>query len=218
MTVAKSNDKKSLNRSALNRSDLKKNVHGKLEGKTLQAPLNDQPEYQNVDSDTVRVPVPEDNSVPTWRCKNGAILPMLKFKNKESGEFEYKPRKKRGPAKGKKYAPRAGKITKMLQQGQVVPEMTEQVSEMPEMMPPTDVTTDIFGDLSAVMSEVDTVDFQALVHAWQMRSLGALNDTEFNLIKKSIFEKRETARAALITPAMPEQPIMQGTESTDMTF
>lgn len=213
MTVAKSNAKASLSR-----SQLKKNVHGKLEGKTLQAPLNDKPEYQNVDSDTVRVAVPADNSVPTWRCRNGAILPMLKFKNEE-GEFEYKPRKKRGPAKGKKYAPRAGKITKMLQQGKIVPDMADKVAEMPEMMPPTDVTTDVFGELSAVMTEVDTVDFQALVHAWQMRSIGALNDIEFNLIKKSIFEKRQTARAAQITSMPAEQPVMQGTTlSSDMTF
>lgn len=226
MTVMKSNDK-AANKSVESTKG-NKHVWGKLEGKTLQSPLNDREEYKNVDSDTVRIPVPEDNSVPTWRCANGAILPMLKAKNEE-GEFEYRPRKKRGPAKGKRYAPRKGKIAKMMAEasannGVLTENFAEEIDalnekqakQFPEM--PGNVSTDVFGDLSSVMSEVDCVDFQALVHAWQMRSIGALNEAEFALIKKSIYEKRQTARAAMLAPTGGEQKNVTEIVNPEMTF
>lgn len=235
LTVTKSNDKAQKKAEAKS-STFRKNVYGSIEGKTLQEPLNDKPEYKNVDSADVRIPAPEDGSIPTWRVKNGVVLPMVKVE-KEDGSFEYKPRKKKGPTKGKKYAPRAGKITKMLTQGMAPMQGTDYAEKIAKLnedtaahMPamPSSVATDVFGDMSSVLNDADCVDFQALVHSWQMRSIGALNDMEFALIKKSIFEKRQTARAAMVTPeplARTESTISQEgglsrTESTksDMTF
>jgi len=166
MSVKKSNDKTTLTHV----KSRKVNVVGNLEGKVLQSPLNDQEAYKNVDSEMVRVPMPEDGSVPTWRVANGKIFPMTKVKNEE-GEWEYKPRAKKGPKKGAKYGKSAAaKVAEEKPKGQATAAAKSSGMEQ---------------DVLEILTTADAVDFQALVHAWQMRSIGALNVAEFQIVKKN---------------------------------
>lgn len=195
MSVKKSNDKTTLT----HLKSRKVNVVGNLEGKVLQSPLNDQEEYKHVDSEMVRVPMPEDGSVPTWRVANGKIFPMTKVKNEE-GEWEYKPRAKKGPKKGVKYGKASDKKEKKPKKGQAT--AAAQSSDMGQ-------------DVLEILTTADAVDFQALVHAWQMRSIGALNDAEFQMIKKTIFEKRQDVSAMTAAPMTLNVP---QAATNEMTF
>jgi hypothetical protein len=197
MSVKKQNDKTSLTHV----KSRKVNVVGNLEGKVLQSPLNDQEAYKNVDSELVRVPMPQDGTVPTWRVGNGKIFPMTKVKNEE-GEWEYKPRAKKGPKKGAKY-------------GKGSPAKAEKEEEKKGQATAA-ATRGMEQDMLEVLTTADAVDFQALVHAWQMRSIGALNDSEVQLIKKTIFEKRQDVSAVQAAPMTLSVP--QVAQGSQMTF
>lgn len=177
------------------------NVVGNLEGKVLQSPLNDQEAYKNVDSELVRVPMPEDGTVPTWRVANGKIFPMTKVKNEE-GEWEYKPRAKKGPKKGAKYGKSADKAESKKEEKKGQATAAAKSTGMMEQ------------DMLEVLTTADAVDFQALVHAWQMRSIGALNDAEFQMIKKTIFEKRQDVSAMQAAPMTLNVPQVAQNEMT----
>lgn len=202
MTVIKSNSKKQ----SLGRSELKVNVHGNLEGKTLQAPLNDKAEYKNVDSSSVRVPVPSDGSVPTWRCKNGAILPMVWVQDEDM----YKPRMKKGPAKGKKYSARKGraaKVADLVVKPNLVQEQAEKMEIAPTVMTPTEAA---WAKLTKFQQEMKTeeeaepkfeqipkegVDFLSLVQSLKMKNSGKISDDlEFAIVKNTIVFRQAAAQ------------------------
>jgi len=254
----------------------------------MSTPVNEnglEKDFDGVPVEQIRVKAPEDGSIPTWKTAAGKVLPMVKVRVAD-GSFEYRPRKKKGPAKGKKYRPRANKIAQMMsggdltattmpmqqQQGGTLFQHCQQLQAAQQIMSPitpsstsspssassiepasvnsvnsdfsdTDSTStsemeqvamnaagqifvgeemrkfdeamreqyeltpmdDVdspsfpFGDMTQQPAEVlrksDVVDYQALVHSWQMRSIGALDDTEFQMIKNSIFQNRMNRRA-----------------------
>lgn len=200
-SVKKQNDKTTLTHV----KSRKVNVVGNLEGKVLQSPLNDQEAYKNVDSELVRVPIPEDGTIPTWRVGNGKIFPMTKVKNEESGEWEYKPRAKKGPKKGAKYGKAADKAKKEAEKKEEQKKGQATAAAKP---------TGMEQDMLEILTTADAVDFQALVHAWQMRSIGALNDAEFQMIKKTIFEKRQDVSAMQAAPVTLNVPQVAQSEMT----
>lgn len=197
MTVIKSNSKKQ----SLSRSELKVNVHGNLEGKTLQAPLNDKAEYKNVDSSSVRIPVPSDGSVPTWRCKNGAILPMVWVQDEDM----YKPRMKKGPVKGKKYSTRKGRAAKVadlvVKPKELIQEQAEKVEIAP--MTPTEAAWAKLTKFQEEMKEEaepsfqpipkEGVDFLSLVQSWKVKNSGKISDLEFAIVKNTIMFRQRQA-------------------------
>lgn len=191
--VQKSNDKK------VKRTQKKEKV--------LQTPLNDLAAYKNIDIEEIRAAVPEDGSIPTWREVSGKVVPMVKSRA-EDGSFEFRPRKKRGPAAGKKYRPRAAKIAQIMKladanNGAISMSGMKVLNECVSLLPGSRKPFENAGesnDFAKAKAEEDktvgeksttkngVVDYQALVHAWQMRSMGILQDKEFQVIKQSVFK------------------------------
>lgn len=226
MSVKKSQDKadkKSISKSEQSHHESGITVFGtpSANGKVYQSPLNDSEEYKNVDSAEVSVAFPtEDGSIPTWRNeKNGRVLPMVKTR-KDDGSFEFRPRKKKGPAKGKQYKPRAAKVQQLM----MVADQTNGVLSVDNMLqlaqsaasPKLAATDAIMGEMTEGLTAFDAVDYQALVHAWQMKSIGALDQREFMMIKTSIFEKRQNR--ALMSNVSPDMESAVVVEAPEMTF
>jgi len=183
MKVQKQNDKKT------KRSARKQKV--------LQAPLNDLEAYKNVDIEEIRVAVPADGSVPTWREANGSVKAMVKSRA-EDGSFEYRPRRKAGPSAGKKYRPRANKILELMKcadknEGQINKDGMEVLNDCISSLPGSKAAFNAGEEgkkccvASSENSKPATLDYQALIHAWQMRSMGVIADKEFLMIKQNVF-------------------------------
>jgi hypothetical protein len=122
----------------------------------------------------------------------------------EEGEWEYKPRAKKGPKKGAKYGKGSAGSAKAEKEEEKKGQATAAAT----------TSSGRERDMLEVLTTADAVDFQALVHAWQMRSIGALNDSEFQLIKKTIFEKRQDVSAMQAAPMTLNVPQV----AQEMTF
>lgn len=190
--------------------------------KVLQSPLNDLEAYKNVDMKEIRVAVPEDGSVPTWRdATTGKVQAMVKSRA-EDGTFEYRPRIKAGPRAGKKYRPRVAKIAQLMKNadknggaltmdGMAV--LNDCISKLPGSRAPFNAGSDKTSveNFTEANTKPAALDYQALIHAWQMRSMGMIADEEFLLIKQSIFgaaaapkveqKKEEVVRSDVETPS-----------------
>lgn len=162
--------------------------------KVLQAPLNDLEAYKNVDIEEIRVAVPEDGSVPTWRNATGKVTAMVKSRA-EDGSFEYRPRRKAGPSAGKKYRPRAAKIVQLMSnadenEGALTMDgmamLNDCISCLPGLRAPFNAG-EASEKIQTENAKPAALDYQALIHAWQMRSMGLIADKEFLLIKQSVF-------------------------------
>jgi len=89
----------------------------------MATPINDTESFEGIPFDQIRVQAPADGSIPTWRMPNGKVLPMAVVRLAD-GSHEFRPRKKKGPAVGKKYRPRAKKIAQLMQMGDMSVQMT----------------------------------------------------------------------------------------------
>jgi len=88
----------------------------------MATPINDTESFEGIPFDQIRVQAPADGSIPTWRMPNGKVLPMAVVRLAD-GSHEFRPRKKKGPAVGKKYRPRAKKIAQLMQMGDMSAQM-----------------------------------------------------------------------------------------------
>jgi len=89
-----------------------------VEKKILETPINDTESFKDVEVDQIRVQAPMDGSIPTWRGANGKVQTMVAVRLAD-GSVEFRVRKKKGPAQGKKYRPRAKKIAQLMEIGGV---------------------------------------------------------------------------------------------------
>lgn len=192
--------------------------------KLLQSPLNDLEAYKNVDIEEIRVAVPADGSVPTWREANGSVKAMVKSRA-EDGSFEYRPRRKAGPSAGKKYRPRANKMLEVLRiadknEGQINNDGMQVLDDCISSLPGSKKAFNAGEEgkkccVSSSMKATAALDYQALIHAWQMRSMGVIADKEFLMIKQNVFG---AAMAPVVEEKKVEESVAEVVSAEQMTF